>query len=69
MLPSGVSIRVVSPVYLMATKLEAFGDRGKDDCLSSRDFEDIALLVDSREELFRDRAESVTIPRLRRLGT
>lgn len=31
--------------------MEAFGDRGQDDCLGSRDFEDIVLLVDSREEL------------------
>lgn len=49
-LPSGMSIRVVPPAYLVATKLEAFGDRGDDDCLASRDFEDIILLVDSREE-------------------
>lgn len=50
-LPSGKGIRVVPPVYLLTTKLEAFADRGKDDCLSSRDFEDVILLVDSREEL------------------
>lgn len=50
-LPSGTSIRAVPPPYLVATKLEAFSDRGDDDCLASRDFEDIILLVDSREEL------------------
>lgn len=50
-LPSGARIKVVPPVYLVATKLEAFGDRGHDDCLASRDFEDLIVLVDSREEL------------------
>jgi hypothetical protein len=50
-LPSGALIRVVPPIHLLATKLEAFADRGEDDCLSSRDFEDIVLLIDSRDEL------------------
>ena len=50
-LPSGALIRVVPPIHLLATKLEAFADRGEDDCMSSRDFEDIVLLIDSRDEL------------------
>lgn len=50
-LPSGATIRVVPPAYLLATKLEAFADRGGGDCLASRDFEDVVLLVDSRDEL------------------
>lgn len=50
-LPSGLEIRVVPPAWLVLTKLEAFADRGGDDCLSSRDFEDVVLLVDAREEL------------------
>lgn len=50
-LPSGIVIRAVPPVHLLATKLEAFRDRGKDDCLASHDFEDIILLIDSRGEL------------------
>jgi hypothetical protein len=32
-------------------KLEAFNGRGRGDCLGSRDFEDIALLLDRRAEL------------------
>lgn len=56
-LQSGTVIRVVPPAYLLATKLEAFADRGADDCMTSRDFEDIILLVDSREEL-REELES-----------
>lgn len=50
-LPSGVEVRVVRPAWLVVPKLEAFADRGGDDCLSSRDFEDIVLLIDAREEL------------------
>jgi hypothetical protein len=50
-LPSGARIRVVPPPFLLATKLEAFADRGGDDCLASRDFEDVVLLVDGRSEL------------------
>jgi nucleotidyltransferase AbiEii toxin of type IV toxin-antitoxin system len=50
-LPSGVEVRVVPPAWLAVTKFEAFADRGSDDCLSSRDFEDVVLLVDARAEL------------------
>jgi hypothetical protein len=50
-LPSGAELRVVPPAWLVVTKLEAFADRGNDDCLSSRDFEDVVLLIDGREEL------------------
>jgi hypothetical protein len=50
-LPSGRVIRAVPPPFLLATKLEAFADRGGDDCLARRDFEDIVLLVDGRSEL------------------
>ena len=46
-----LKIRVIHPVYLIATKLEAFHDRGKQDYLSSHDLEDILTLVNGREEL------------------
>jgi len=51
LLPSGASIRVVSPPCLLATKLEAFAGRGGGDLLGSRDFADIISLVDGRAEL------------------
>lgn len=35
----------------MATKFEAFADRGRDDLLGSHDAEDIVNLVDGRPEL------------------
>tara|TARA_B100000780_G_scaffold2529_1_gene2167 strand:- start:2115 stop:2834 length:720 start_codon:yes stop_codon:yes gene_type:complete len=46
-----ITINLVSPVYFIATKLEAYKGRGKGDALSSRDIEDILQLVDGREEL------------------
>ncbi len=50
-LPSGRAIRVITPPYLLATKLEAFRDRGKEDFYASRDFGDAIALIDGREEL------------------
>lgn len=53
-LPNGSRIRIVSPPYFMATKIEAFRGRGEGDYLSSRDIEDIVTLVDGREELIEE---------------
>lgn len=53
-LPSGASIRAIPPPYLLATKLEAFKGRGNGDFLSSRDFADVVVLLDGREELVRE---------------
>ncbi len=53
-LPSGAVIRAASAPYLLATKLEAFGDRGRDDAIASRDFEDIITLIDGRAELLEE---------------
>jgi len=45
------TVRVLSAPYLIATKLEAFHDRGAGDYLLSRDLGDIIALVDGREEV------------------
>lgn len=50
-LPSGRSIQLISPPHLLATKLEAFFDRGNGDYAASHDIEDIVNLVDGRAEL------------------
>ena len=50
-LEPGVSIRVVTPPYFLATKLEAFSGRGNRDFLESRDIEDMIAVVNGREEL------------------
>ncbi|MES1193323.1 MAG: nucleotidyl transferase AbiEii/AbiGii toxin family protein [Solirubrobacterales bacterium] len=57
-LPSGTTIRALSPPYLLATKLEAFRGRGREDFLASRDFADIIALVDGRQELIAEVAAS-----------
>lgn len=50
-LASGISIRAAPPPYLLATKVEAFKARGREDFVASPDFGDIIALVDGREEL------------------
>lgn len=50
-LPSGMIIRVLSPVYFLCTKLVALRDRGWADLRVSQDLEDIVHLVDNRTEL------------------
>jgi predicted nucleotidyltransferase len=50
-LPSGVYVRLVSPPLFIATKLEAFHDRGRGDYGASHDMEDIVTVVDGRHEL------------------
>jgi predicted nucleotidyltransferase len=57
-LPSGITIRAVTPPYLVASKLEAFNGRGRGDHLASRDLEDIILLVDGRDELLAELADA-----------
>lgn len=47
----GITIRLVSAVAFVATKLEAFGSRGGGDFLTSHDLEDVLNIVDGREEL------------------
>ena len=47
-------IRVVTPVYFCATKIEAFKGRGKNDYLSSHDLEDLIMVVDGRPELLNE---------------
>jgi len=50
-LTANISINILSPVYFIATKLEAYRGRGNNDLLSSHDMEDIINLIDGREEL------------------
>ncbi len=45
------TIRLVTPVYFIATKFEAYLGRGRGDLYSSQDSEDILMLFDGRVEL------------------
>ena len=47
----GHVIRLVSPVYFLATKLEAYRGRGNGDLLESRDIEDMVVLLAGRDAL------------------
>ena len=57
-LPSGTLIRVVTPSYFLATKLEAYRGRGRNDPLASRDIEDILAVVDGRDSLQAELAQA-----------
>lgn len=52
------TIKVISAPYFLATKLEAFKDRGKQDFLLSHDLEDIISVVDGRPEIVNDVSNS-----------
>lgn len=50
-MPSGVQIRLIPPSLFLASKLEAFYDRGGGDFGVSHDMEDIITVVDGRAEI------------------
>lgn len=52
------TIKVISAPYFLATKLEAFKDRGKQDYLLSHDLEDIIAVIDGRPEIVDDVSNS-----------
>ncbi len=47
----GHKIRILPLPYFLATKISAFRDRGKNDPRTSKDFEDITYLLDTRTDL------------------
>ena len=55
-LPDRTQIRLITAPYFIATKLEAFYDRGKGDYMS-HDIEDHVNLIDGRKEMIQDIAE------------
>jgi hypothetical protein len=56
-LPNGPVIRVVSPIYFLATKFEAFAGRGKGDYFS-HDLEDIVFVMENRSGMILELADS-----------
>ena len=44
-------VRIITPPYFVALKLEAFEERGHKDFLASTDFEDVICLANGRESL------------------
>ncbi len=57
-LSDSVQIRLVTPAYFVATKLEAYKGRGNDDPLASRDMEDLLNIIDGREVLVNELSEA-----------
>jgi predicted nucleotidyltransferase len=49
-----ISIRLIQPVYFIATKLVAYQDRGDNDPMGSRDIEDILNLFDGRPSIIEE---------------
>jgi len=56
-LPSGAKIKLITPPLFLATKLEAFHDRGNQEYGVSHDMEDIITVVDGRPEIVGEVAE------------
>lgn len=60
-LPDGQEIRIFALPYLIASKLEAFKDRGKGDFLGSTDLEDIIAVLDGVPD-FQEQIERASAP-------
>ncbi len=48
------TLSIVEPAAFLATKLEAFNDRGEGDYLASHDLEDVITVVDGRRHIVED---------------
>jgi hypothetical protein len=57
-LQAGLRIRVVTAPYFLATKLEAFRGRGKGDYTNSHDLEDLLTVIDGRETIVQEVADT-----------
>jgi len=56
-LEKGIQIRIVTPPFFLATKVEAFYGRGQNDFIASHDIEDIITVIDGRDELINEIAK------------
>lgn len=53
-LSNDLKIRVASASYFLATKLEAFKERGNNDFYASHDLEDVISVIDGRSEIVKE---------------
>lgn len=51
---NGHMIKLIHPVYFLATKFEAYNNRGDGDLLGSKDIEDIFIVVNGRSRLYEE---------------
>lgn len=59
-LPEGLAIKLLTPTFFVATKLEAYLGRGNNDPQGSHDMEDILNLFDGRKEIVQEIASADT---------
>ena len=57
-LSDNLIVKHITAVYFLATKLEAFNDRGNNDYLGSHDLEDIVAVIDGRAEIIDEISKS-----------
>ena len=57
-LPSGHAIRVITAPFFLGTKMEAFKGRGRMDFQASHDLEDFVAVIEGRNTLLQEIAES-----------
>lgn len=57
-LPGGQSIRVITAPFFLGTKMEAFRGRGNMDYQASHDLEDFVAVIEGRETVLKEIAES-----------
>jgi predicted nucleotidyltransferase len=55
---SGHGVRIASPACFLATKMEAFMNRGGGDFLASHDLEDFVSVIDGRHTIIKDLANN-----------
>jgi hypothetical protein len=56
----GLVLRHLSAPYFLATKFEAFRDRGRNDVYASHDLEDILTVIEGRADLFQEITAAAT---------
>lgn len=59
----GRKLELISPVYLIATKLAAFESRGNGDFWASHDLEDIVIVIDGRSGIVEEVRQAGTMVR------
>ena len=48
------TIKLIHPIYFLATKFEAYNNRGNGDLLGSKDIEDIFIVLNGRGQLYEE---------------
>jgi hypothetical protein len=61
---AGLRIRLITSVYFLATKFEAFRGRGHDDYSASHDLEDVIAVIDGRPEIVEEVSKAPSDVRL-----